>query len=501
MGTRSEARPLVGLPCFVPRVDAWLRPVLALAFAMVVSGCAGHAAKTKSARDALDRGNAKAALQLYNKQLEVASAKELPKAITGDAALLLLDRSLVLQQLGDLENSSRDLQTADKQVEMLDFSRNTVDEIGKYMFSDDTGPYKAPPYEKLMINTMNMINYLLRGDLGGARIEARRFTVMQKYLEDNKSKSAALLGGGSYLAGFIWEKSGNAQEAMLYYDEALQYGDFKSLHAPIRALAPRTSYRTKRIEKILAENDNAATDETVDDGAKKAADSDAAGSDGATETQADASTPSEGPAPSDPAKEGELLLIVSYGRVPAKIAKRVPIGLALAAAGNNLSAGDQRRARSLQGQGLLTWVNYPELERPKRYQAATAKLGNDPLALDIVSVDQHVVDAWDEGKTVLITSAITRMLTRAVVGEVTRKATNDSLVGLLFSVGAQVTMTAADTPDTRSWATLPGRIALARVKLPPGKYTVQLRARGESLKSNVDLKPGGYQAVNLTVLR
>ena len=49
-------------------------------------------------------------------------------------------------------------------------ARGTLDDISKYMFSDDSGPYQAPTYEKLLINTMNMLNYLSRGNLNGAKI-------------------------------------------------------------------------------------------------------------------------------------------------------------------------------------------------------------------------------------------------------------------------------------------------------------------------------------------
>ena len=80
---------------------------------------------------------------------------------------------------------------------------NALHDIGKYLFSDDVGPYKAPAYEKLMINTMNMVNYLARGDLQGARIEARRLAVMQKFLEQSENKGRSLIGLGSYLAGLL----------------------------------------------------------------------------------------------------------------------------------------------------------------------------------------------------------------------------------------------------------------------------------------------------------
>jgi len=39
----------------------------------------------------------------------------------------------------------------------------------------------------------------------------------------------------------------------------------------------------------------------------------------------------------------------------------------------------------------------------------------------------------------------------------------------LLSLGAQVTLTAVDTPDTRSWATLPARIAFAASEFGPAR--------------------------------
>ena len=57
------------------------------------------------------------ALALYNKELEVTSGKELPKEVSGDNALLLLDRSMIQQQLQRYEDSSRDLETAGEVIQ------------------------------------------------------------------------------------------------------------------------------------------------------------------------------------------------------------------------------------------------------------------------------------------------------------------------------------------------------------------------------------------------
>ncbi len=441
--------------------------------ALSVAACAGHSARTSKVRAALDANRPKEALRLIDVELDVKSPKDVPAKLSGDNALLILDRSMILQQLEMYELSSRDLQIADKQIEMLDFSRGTVDDIGKYMYSDDSGPYKAPPYEKLLINTQNMVNYLVRGDLNGARIEARRLAVMQKYLSDSESKAVSLIGPGSYLAGFTFEKSDRPQEALRYYDEALQYENYPTLGPTIVDLAEMADYRTPRIDKLLARY-STPTDEAVEE---------------------------------DVGEYGEVLVIVNFGRVPALIAKRVPIGLALTYASLYISPSKASTARSLAAQGLVTWVNFPEIGKSRGdHGHATVKVDAGQPAVSAANVDDamnvtHAVRAaWDEAKGAIIASAITRMITRVVVGQATKKAIGGTW-GAIAGLATQATMTAVDTPDTRSWSTLPARMAIGRVRLPPGKHNLMVAARGERRSFAVDVERGGWEAVNLTVLR
>lgn len=443
----------------------------ALAAFGVLSGCASHSDKTKDIRSALDAGNPGRALKLLNEQLDTDSEKQLPEKVGGDVALWLLDRAMVLQELRSYKWSSRDLEVSDKQIEMLDFSRNAAHDIGKYLFSDETGPYKAPPYEKLMINTMNMVNYLAQGDLQGARVEARRLTVMQKYFKDHDPKNA-LSAPGSYLAGFTFEKSGQYDEALRYYDEALEYGEYPSLAEPIRRLMPLAGYASPRLRKTagLAEGESPPRP-----------------------------TDSQDPQP------GELLVIVSYGRVPEKIARRVPIGLALTWASGSLEPGASAKANELGAQGLVTWVNFPELGKPRgQYDTPSFQLDGKPQSLDaIVAVDQEAKRAWDDVKGTVIASAITRMIARVAAGKGVEAAAgkDHQLLGLLLGLATQATLTAADTPDTRSWATLPARMAFGRVMLPAGARTVHVHARGADVTTKVDIKPGGFAVVNLTALQ
>jgi len=122
----------------------------------------------------------------------------------------------------------------------------------------------------------------------------------------------------------------------------------------------------------------------------------------------------------------------------------------------------------------------------------------------ILAIDEESRNAWEDARGAVIASAITRMLTRLVAGEVaeavTKSATDNSVLGLLVNVGTQTAMTAADTPDTRCWATLPARMAFSRVGLPPGRHWVDVAVSGVRKRQLVTMAPNGWAVVNLTVL-
>jgi uncharacterized protein len=199
----------------------------------------------------------------------------------------------------------------------------------------------------------------------------------------------------------------------------------------------------------------------------------------------------------------EILVVIGFGRVPAKIAKRIPIGLALTLVSGALSPNDVSRANYLAAQGLVTWVNYPELGRP-RGEWGIPYLWVDGAATDLdgaLAVDAEARKAWDDVQGSVVASAITRLIARIAAGEVVRETTGGGLVGALLSLGTQATLTATDTPDTRSWATLPARIAIGRIRVPPGPHTLELEARGLRKRQTITLQKGGWAVMNLTVLR
>jgi hypothetical protein len=365
--------------------------------------------------------------------------------------------------------SARDLGAADKSIDVLDMSRSAADDIGKYLFSDDVGPYKAPAYEKLLINTVNMMNYLAQGDVSGAKVEARRLTVMQKYLRDHE-EDGVLLGLGSYLAGFAFEKAGDTAEALGFYDDALRYAQYPSLRDPLRVLTQ---------------------------GAPK--------SPGQAALVGDA-----GPlAPTSATGEGEIVVVVGFGRVPQKEPRRIPIGLALTLTAGAISPGDAARANALAAKGLVTWINYPTLG-PSRGSYSIPSLDVDGRAVGMeqaLDVEAEVRSSWQKKEGTVILAAITRMIARVVAGEAAQAATeaaagkSGGVVGLLVGLATSATLSAVDTPDTRCWSTLPSRIAIARLRVPVGNHEVRVGARGQQKTFHVKVDPGGWAFLPMMALR
>jgi hypothetical protein len=190
--------------------------------------------------------------------------------------------------------------------------------------------------------------------------------------------------------------------------------------------------------------------------------------------------------------------------VPHKIPQRIPIGLALTYVAGGLSPENYAAANRIAAQGLVTWVNFPTLA-PEQGSYAIPSFFLDAQIVPLqeaANVGKQVRAEWKkiEGKVIL--SAITRLIARFAVGKgIEAAAGENSIVGLIASLGTQATLTALDTPDTRSWETLPARVGVARVRVKPGAHRVRLDTRGVSRDVPLQVQKGGWAVASLMALR
>ena len=435
------------------------RLVLVAGVALLAAGCSTYTDRLAQASRAASAGDYSAAVNDVNAVMGVSSSDELPSQWSGDRPLAVLERGSLRQALADYPGSTRDLSGAEPQLELLDMKTDPVAVLGSYLYSDSVKTYRTPPTERLSLNPVNLLNYLAAGDLDGAAVEARRFQVMRDYLASLDIKADGPAALGAYLAGFVFERRGEGDRALRYYDEALAAGPLPSLDAPIRRLARSYPYRGTRLSAVLAQQ----------------------------------------PSPKGAAVAStELLVVLSVARVPHKVPERIPVGAAVGIAGSLLS-GDIDWLK--YGAGKV--VVYPQLV------ATQSSLGSAAVTVDgqVIPVDlltdlgASIRQEYDDAKPKILAAALVRMASRAAVAEGVRAGGNQqsSALGDVLSILVETTMVALDRPDTRSWTMLPDRVLVARLPVAAGAHTVEVSFGGSGGRSiPVDVPNGGFAAVVVT---
>lgn len=152
-------------------------------------------------------------------QTAAESLKPLAQKQNDDQLVYLFDYGTVQQSAGNYKDSNDALLKADKLSEIVDYhslSRN----VGSLVLSENMIQYKGDDYEKVMINALMAINFLMLGDHENALVEARRLNEkLYKYRFEAK-RDFEQNPFAFYLSALMWEADGNFDNAYIEYAKA-----------------------------------------------------------------------------------------------------------------------------------------------------------------------------------------------------------------------------------------------------------------------------------------
>lgn len=437
----------------------WFHGALCLLLCTGAIGCRSYSEKLEPVRYAVAAGDPQAGLERIDELLKLDAPTDLPDKWDGEVPLAVLERATLLQALGSYQASRVNFSAAEGELEFLDLSRDAGGKISEYLISASAKKYRTTPVEKLFLNSLNLLNYLALGDLSGARVEARRWRLMRDYLRDHDKGQALTLCSafGAFMAGYTFEKSGKPEQALRYYAEALRYAELPFLGPWLASLGQKHAYRSQELQNAM--------------------------------DQAGPSPNLEGTA--------DLMVIAMVGQVPYRAPKRVPVGLAVGLAAHFFVGSPELLER-----GATKFVNYPELVVSSTGPTgAQLRVGGQAQSLNLVAnASLAVQDEFDRLRPRIVAAALSRTLSRAALAYGVEEGTNaaqrgdDSggLLGFLLGSALEVSLVAADKPDTRSWSVLPGYFYVTRMALPAGKQQVelQLMPSGTTYTQQVELKAG-----------
>lgn len=386
--------------------------------AVLGTGCAGdYIARTRGYRQAYESYNYPAADQGFGS--EVTAGPDI------DKLLALMDEGMVLHAEGKLEESIRVLAEADKLSQQLDFT--SVSEEAKVLISSERERvYRGEDFEKLMISTLQALNYAQLGKDEDALVEVRRVNQRLQRMINDEQKPYEQLAVARYLAAVLWEDQGHADDAFIDYLAANRLtGDLGSLAEPLVRLAKETQ-RDEALQALKQQY------------------------------------PWAQPKPLA-ADEGQVLVILEAGKVPEKTT-------------GNRNGGPQI--------GIIAVPVFRD--RPWPHDSQVALDGGPPVRpTTVTSLEQVAKIHLDHRMDSLMARQAGALAIRAGIAAGAGAATKSEAVGILTFLALSM----VNQPDLRSWMSLPAEFQLVRFRVPAGVHRLAVIAGGGLRELQVDVRP------------
>ncbi|OFZ16485.1 MAG: hypothetical protein A2Z20_09985 [Bdellovibrionales bacterium RBG_16_40_8] len=389
-----------------------------------LSGCATYQSKVERARTLLESHDAEKAIGLL---------KPLAKEDGKDQLIYIFDYATALQIAGKYKESNQELMAADRMSDRKNYL--SVSRFGgSLLFNEEMTQYKGEDYERLLINVMSAINYLMLRDRENALVEVRRLNEKLQYYRLEEKKEYEQNTAALYLSALLWEAEKN-------WDSA--YIDFE-----------RTYKRDSNISYIQEDLVRSAIHAGRGDAAKKWS-----------------KEFSLGPKPEWRDKDiGELVLIYQQGWGPRKA----------------------ERPRVVTPYGFVS-PGFPMLQPTRTFtrRAKVEVVSEETVPVlsveetkTIYNVQDTSIKTLEDSYGPLIAKRIAAFIAKKVAANAIDKK-NEGLGAVLF-FATQI----ADRADLRQWSTLPETIQVAKLQLKAGKYKVHIRVLFESGQySGEDMPP------------
>jgi uncharacterized protein len=399
------------------------------ALALLLTGCAGdYIARTAGYRHAYEAYQYPPAIQGF--------ANEVQSGPQIDRLLALMDQGMVLHAAGKFEESIKVLAEADKLSERLDFT--SVSEEAKVLLSSERErAYRGEDFEKLMISTLQALNYAQLGKDEDALVEVRRVNERMQRMINEEKKPYEQLAVARYLTGVLWEDQGHADDAFIdYYAANKLAGDLGSLAEPLVRLAKETgrdeAFRQLRKQYPWVQPQPLARD------------------------------------------EGQILVVLEAGKVPVK------------------TNGTRSGGPKAEVIAVPVFRDRPWIRDSQVVLDGDANTAVRPTT--VTSLEQVAKIHLDHRVDGLIARQFGALAIRTGAAVGVGQATGSEALGLITFLA----LSYVNQPDLRSWMSLPAEFQLARFRVPAGVHRLSVVAGGGAREIQVDVQP---RRVTLIVLR
>jgi len=175
-----------------------------------------------------------------------------------NAVLVRLERGILLQAMGRYEESARELEDASVRIRQFEdraviSASKTASQVGTLLINEGVRPYEGEDFEKILIHAFDALNYLMRGDLEGARVEIRNAYARQTELAEKYEKALARAREDN--PEVSWEDSFQKADRARYEELRKKSGDVRNIYQNAFAY-----YLSSLVYELGSEEDEAYID-------------------------------------------------------------------------------------------------------------------------------------------------------------------------------------------------------------------------------------------------
>ncbi|HSD95655.1 MAG TPA: hypothetical protein VLB06_00795 [Sulfuricaulis sp.] len=396
---------------------------------LALAGCASYSDSFSVIENDMAAQNFGAALQAFEKQ-------RYPKR---DQVVHLLNKAMLERMSGDFAASNRTFEAAKASMDEL-YGVSIREQALSFAINDATRSYTGETYEQVLVHLYTALNYLQLGDLIDARVEAlqvdeRLREITQKIPESRYTEDAL----ARYLTGMIYEEMGERSDAMISYRQS--YDAYRRYSEKYGVTVPNyLKHDLLRLSQQLG------LSQVMRQYQK--------------EFQIEHWMSAE-----ELAQKGELVFILNDGLAPIK----------------------REQAATLvdPASGHIVRISLPYFETRFTPVSGARVAAGDVSAPAELAEDIGAIAVKDlEARMPAITArAVARAVVKAQMAKAARESArqqNQNNAGAaVAALAVEIAGLVTERADTRSWLTLPSRVYLARVPLPPGTYTVKVDLLGD----------------------
>jgi len=435
---------------------------------VVMEGCGGRFSHYDKLYTSLHQGDSEKAVQV------IAEAK----ARYGSTShlLYLMDRGMTLHLASRYEESANYLEKAHEYVEEL-YTRYLRQEALSVLVNDTQRPFRGDPYEQVLINVINALNYARLGNLEEALVEARRIdhrlNVLADTVEEDDYQEDPF---ARYLTGVLYEANGDLSNAFVAYRKA--YEGYRQTRSWSEVPIP------DRVKKDLLRMTKRLNLENEHQGYLQA-------------------FPEIAWEPRSPNGHADVVVVSYHGRAP-RLEDRiidVPVSLdalALVLHTKQLGGAHPQRAGGMDAvlyglQGQIVRVSLPRVVPQKTrieygkvtvvHKGNNAAYHTELMTSITAAAKKNLSDRLPRVTLRAVARAALKMSVAEGIGyglgAVAKDEETRNLIQALVSALLKVLVITTEEADKRNWRTLPDEMHVSRISVPPGSITLKYQFLGK----------------------